>query len=145
MTPETGYFLDKARKLLGDAEIMLGVGLHDAAGRSTYLAGFHAAQALISERTGRSVKTHKGVHAQLHRLTKDDAGFDDDLRGFLSQTYDLKAAADYETGPGRRYRPSRLVRLCKRPGVLSRTSRRCSVSDHPRLKPEPRNPIFAQR
>jgi uncharacterized protein (UPF0332 family) len=95
MTPETGYFLDKARKLLGDAEIMLGVGLHDAAGRSTYLAGFHAAQALISERTGRSVKTHKGVHAQLHRLTKDDAGFDDDLRGFLSQTYDLKAAADY--------------------------------------------------
>jgi uncharacterized protein (UPF0332 family) len=51
------------------------------------------------------VKTHKGVHAQLHRLTKDDAGFDDDLRGFLSQTYDLKAAADYETGPGAEISP----------------------------------------
>jgi hypothetical protein len=35
---------------------------HDAAGRTAYLAGFHAAQALISERTGRTVKTHRGVN-----------------------------------------------------------------------------------
>jgi hypothetical protein len=40
MTPETGYFLDKARKPLGDAEIMLGVGLHDAAGRSAISRDF---------------------------------------------------------------------------------------------------------
>jgi uncharacterized protein (UPF0332 family) len=99
MTPESGYFLQKARKLLGEADVMLTIGLYDAAGRTAYLAGFHAAQAFISEHTGRSVKTHKGVHSELHRLTRDHPGFDGDLRGFLSRTYDLKAAADYETGP----------------------------------------------
>ena len=40
---------------------MLGIGLADAAGRTAYLAGFHAAQALIFERTGRAVKTHRGA------------------------------------------------------------------------------------
>lgn len=99
MTPETGQFLDKARKLLGDAETMLSSDLNDAAGRTAYLAGFHAAQAFISERTGRSLKTHKGVHTELHRLTRDDPEFDAKLRGFLSESYNLKAAADYETGP----------------------------------------------
>jgi uncharacterized protein (UPF0332 family) len=99
MTPESEYFLDKACKLLGDAEVMLKVDLNDAAGRTAYLAAFHAAQAFISERTGQSVKTHKGVQAELHRLTRDATGFDAELRGFLSHAYNLKAAADYETGP----------------------------------------------
>lgn len=39
------------------------------------LAGFHAAQAFIFERTGKSVKTHKGVQTELHRLTRADPGF----------------------------------------------------------------------
>ena len=78
---------------------MLTTGLNDAAGRTAYLAGFHAVQAFISEQTGRAVKTHKGVHAELHRLPRDRPGFNAELRGFLSRTYDLKAAADYETGP----------------------------------------------
>ncbi len=72
---------------------------YDAAGRSAYLAGFHAAQALISENSGRSVKTHKGVSVELHRLIKDDPSFDLGLRAFLGGTYSLKAIADYETGP----------------------------------------------
>jgi uncharacterized protein (UPF0332 family) len=63
VTPETGYFLEKARKLLGEADSILAIKLYGVAGRTAYLAGFHAAQALISERTGRSVKTHKGVHS----------------------------------------------------------------------------------
>jgi uncharacterized protein (UPF0332 family) len=100
VTPETGYFLEKAYRLLVEAEAMLTIDLNDAAGRTAYLAGFHAAQAFISEATGRSVKTHKGVHGELHRLTKDDPYFDADLRSFLTQTYNLKAIADYETGPG---------------------------------------------
>jgi uncharacterized protein (UPF0332 family) len=33
-------------------------------------------------------------------LTKDDPLLDAELRVFLSQTYNLKAIADYETGPG---------------------------------------------
>jgi uncharacterized protein (UPF0332 family) len=79
---------------------MLGVRLYEAAGRTAYLAGFHAAQALISERTGKAAKTHKGVHSELHRLLKDLPGVDDATRIFLSQAYNLKAIADYETGPG---------------------------------------------
>jgi uncharacterized protein (UPF0332 family) len=107
VTPETGYFLDKARRVLMEADSILAINIHDVAGRMAYLAGFHAAQAFICERTGRSVKTHKGVHGQLYRLTKDAAGFDRDLRTFLSETYDLKNVADYETGPGAEISPER--------------------------------------
>jgi uncharacterized protein (UPF0332 family) len=80
VTPETGYFLDKAHKALSDAEAILAIDIYDVAGRMAYLAGFHAAQAFISERTGRSVKTHKGVHGESYRLAKDDADFGPDLR-----------------------------------------------------------------
>lgn len=100
MTPETAQFIRKANKLLLEAEAMLKIGLNDAAGRTAYLAGFHAAQAFISEKTGRAVKTHKGVHTEFQRLTKDDQGVRPDLRVFLSHAYNLKAIADYETGPG---------------------------------------------
>lgn len=68
MSPETGYFLDKARKLIGEADAMLTISLHDAAGRAAYLAGFHAAQALISEKTGRSVKTHIGCPFRITQI-----------------------------------------------------------------------------
>ena len=79
---------------------MLGVELNDAAGRTAYLAGFHAAQAFIFERVGKVLKSHKGVHSEFLRLTKDDPRMDHALRTFLSRTYNLKAIADYETGPG---------------------------------------------
>lgn len=79
---------------------MLTVDLNEAAARTAYLAGFHAAQALISEKLGKAVKTHRGVQAELHSLTKGDPAFPVELRPFLSQTYNLKAVADYETGPG---------------------------------------------
>jgi len=100
MTPETKQFLDKAQRLLAEAEAMLGIGLNEAAGRTSYLAGFHAAQAYLSEKTGRTVKTHKGVHVEFQRLTRDDPHLAGDLRAFLSHAYNLKAIADYETGPG---------------------------------------------
>jgi uncharacterized protein (UPF0332 family) len=99
VTPETGHFLAKAHRLIAEADAMLKIDLNDAAGRTAYLAGFHAAQALISEATGRTIKTHKGVHREFHRLTKDDPRLDTQLRAFLSKTYNLKAIADYETGP----------------------------------------------
>jgi uncharacterized protein (UPF0332 family) len=60
---------------------------------------FHAAQALIHERTGREARTHQGVRSQFLRLTKDDPRISVELRRFLSQAYDLKAVADYATGP----------------------------------------------
>ena len=100
MSPETGLFLDKARKLLIEAATMMTVDLNEAAARTAYLAGFHAAQAFISEKLGKVMKTHKGVQAELYKLTGDDAAFPPALRLFLSQAYNFKAIADYETGPG---------------------------------------------
>jgi uncharacterized protein (UPF0332 family) len=107
VTPQAAAFLEKARKLLADADIMLGASLNDAAGRNAYLAGFHAAQALIFEQTGKVLKTHNGVHSEFQRLTKDDAVIGAALRSFLSRAYNLKAVADYETGPGSSVSPER--------------------------------------
>jgi uncharacterized protein (UPF0332 family) len=107
LTPQGSRFVEKSRKLLSDADIMLGAGLNEAAGRTAYLAGFHAAQALIFERNGRVFKSHSGVQTEFLRLTKDDPRVAGELRSFLSRTYNLKAIADYETGPGSEISPER--------------------------------------
>lgn len=100
MTPEAASFLEKAKKLLAHADTMLTADLNDDAGRTAYLAGFHAAQAFIFEHMGKTFKTHKGVQMEFLRLTKNDKRVPDNLRIFLSQAYNLKTIADYETGPG---------------------------------------------
>jgi uncharacterized protein (UPF0332 family) len=98
--PQAAAFLEKSRELLERADKMLGVGLNEDAGRTAYLAAFHAAQAFIFEHRGKAVKTHKGVRTEFLRLTKNDARIDPELRAFLGRAYNLKAIADYETGPG---------------------------------------------
>lgn len=100
MTPETERFLEKADKMLRHADTMVSVGLNEDAGRTAYLASFHAAQAFIFEATARVLKSHNGVQKEFLRLTKDDPHVPAELRIFLSQAYNLKAIADYETGPG---------------------------------------------
>jgi hypothetical protein len=40
MTPETAYFLDKARRVLIEADSILAINIYDVAGRMAYLAGF---------------------------------------------------------------------------------------------------------
>ncbi len=107
MTPQAALFLEKADKLLAEADTMISVALNDAAGRNAYLAAFHSAQALIVERLGKVTKTHNGVQTEFLRLTKDDARIDGELRLFLSRAYNLKAVADYETGPGSEVSPER--------------------------------------
>jgi uncharacterized protein (UPF0332 family) len=97
---QTSAYLDKSRELLDEANAILRIDLYEAAGRTAYLAGFHAAQALIFETSGRIYKSHSGVHGEFSRLVKDDPRVDDDLRAFLGRAYSLKAIADYETGPG---------------------------------------------
>jgi uncharacterized protein (UPF0332 family) len=77
----------------------------DEAGREAYLAGLHAAQALIVELTGEVMKRHRGVQRELARLTKDKPDFDQELRAFLGGTYNLKAIADYEIGPDAKVSP----------------------------------------
>jgi uncharacterized protein (UPF0332 family) len=74
----------------------------DEAGRAAYLAGLHAAQAFIFETSGEITKSHKRVQGEFGRLTKDDPRVDVELRAFLGRAYNLKAIADYETGPGSR-------------------------------------------
>lgn len=61
MTPEAGRYLDKANRLLGEADTMLDAKLHEAAGRTAYLAAFHVAQAFLFERMAKVFKTHNGV------------------------------------------------------------------------------------
>ena len=99
MRSESDHILQKAEAHLERGRIMLGVGLNDDAGRAAYLAAFHAAQAVIFEQTGKLVKTHRGVQSEFLRLTKDDSLFTPDQRIFLSQAYNLKAVADYDTSP----------------------------------------------
>lgn len=100
MTPEAGEHLDKAREYLAKARDLVDV-LHfnDEAGRAAYLAGFHAAQALISERTSRVPKAHNGVSSQFNLLSRDEPRIDAELHGFLGRAYNLKAVTDYGTGP----------------------------------------------
>jgi len=97
--PEAAQYLDKARQTLKEARAVAGIGLAEAAARAAYLAAFHAAQALIFERSAKVPKTHRGVHAQFSRLVKDIPELSAELPRFLSQAYDFKAVADYEIGP----------------------------------------------
>ena len=68
------------------------------AGREAYLAAFHAAQALLYERTGKIARTHRGLRAQFARITKDEPRIDRALSEFLGRAYELKSLADYGTG-----------------------------------------------
>ena len=107
MRPETEAYLEKARQCLSNAHANLGIKLANDAGRNAYLAAFHAAQALIFERTGKVVKSHRGVQSEFHRLAKDAPSIDKSFPVFLSQAYNLKAVADYETGPDSLLPPER--------------------------------------
>ena len=102
MKPESAAFLEKSREFLIKAQGMLDNQWPDEAGRAAYLAGLHAAQALIFEASGEVTKSHKRVQGEFGRLIKDDPRFDAQLRAFLGRAYNLKAIADYETGPSSR-------------------------------------------
>ena len=64
MTPEASRFLKNADDHLERGQIMLATGLNYDAGRAAYLAAFHATQAIVFERSGKVVKTHKGVNVE---------------------------------------------------------------------------------
>ena len=99
MTPEAERYLAKAVLILEHARAMLGINLTEDAGRAAYLASYQAAEAFISERTGRIAKTHSGAHREFARLAMRESRIDDELRRFLPQAYNLKAICDYELGP----------------------------------------------
>lgn len=95
MSPEVALYMTKARRLLTQAQANLGMEIAEQAGRIAYAAAFNAAQALIFERSGRAVKTHRGVKARFGLLTKDEPSIGADLRDFLEKGFELKRIADY--------------------------------------------------
>ena len=100
MKPKTEDYLQAVERSLSKARIVLGVDVFDQAGRLAYYAMFHAAQALIFERTDRIPKTHKGVNRQFHRFVLHEPGLRPQFAADLSKAYLLKETADYETGAG---------------------------------------------
>lgn len=88
-------YLDRARRSLHEANEVLNINLADAAGRSAYLAAFHAAQAFVLLRSNRVAKTHSGVRSEFSRLSRDDSNIDREFRTFLAHAYDIKTFADY--------------------------------------------------
>jgi len=98
MKPETAAYLDRADRSLSNARAILAINIAEAAGREAYYAAFHAAEALIFERTDKTPKTHSGVRAEFNRLAMDEPAISPELRAFLGQSYRLKEAADYLTG-----------------------------------------------
>jgi uncharacterized protein (UPF0332 family) len=98
VTPEAKEHIEIAREHLVKARSFSDVlPYDDEAARAAYLAGFHAAQALISERTGRIAKTHSGMRSGFGRLVRDDPRIDRTLARFLG--HKLKETTDYGTGP----------------------------------------------
>ncbi len=98
MKEATAAYFDKARQSLDKARRVLAIGIHDEAGRHAYYAAFHAAQALIFERTGKAGATHQGVKTEFARLAKSNPRIERKHTTFLARAYSLKSAADYETG-----------------------------------------------
>ena len=102
MKAKTVEYLGAAAKALLEARGNLTIGFAEQAARLAYYAQFHAAQALIFERTEQIAKTHKGVGRLFHKLAKSEAGLDPRLPGDLTHAYQFKQIADYETGLGAR-------------------------------------------
>jgi len=105
--PEAERSLEKADECLSTGRAERDDNLRSEAGRNAYLAAFHAARAFIFECTGKLIRRHTGVQREFTRLAKDEPGIDNSFPVFLSQAYNLKAVADYETGPGSIVPPER--------------------------------------
>jgi uncharacterized protein (UPF0332 family) len=99
VTPEAADYLDKARKNLNAARKIASIGLADDVARKAYCAAFHAAEALIFERTGKIAKTHSGLRSEFARLARGEPQIDRAFLSFLANAYQLKEISDYGIGP----------------------------------------------
>ena len=100
MKPQTASYLAAADKALVEPSGVLAINFSEQAARLAYYAEFHAAQALIFERTTKVAKTHKGVRKLFYSLAQSESGMDTQLAGHLDNDYQFKQIADYETGSG---------------------------------------------
>jgi uncharacterized protein (UPF0332 family) len=63
------------------------------------LAAYHAAEALLHERTGSGAKTHRGLRSEFARLARTEPRIDPGFLRFLANAYEVKSVADYDTEP----------------------------------------------
>ncbi len=110
MKPQTAGFLEAAQEALAQAKQIDAIPIPAQAARLAYYSQFHAAQALIFERTGKAAKTHKGVQIQFHKLAQNDTAIGTKLAVALSANYFYKETADYRTGGGDKITPQHSAR-----------------------------------
>ncbi len=123
MKPETALFLEKSRDLLEQARTMLGVGLNEAAGRTAYLAGFHAAQALIFETTVRVFKNTPPCKASLGGWSRTMRDLTSGCGHFCRAPTILRPSPITKPAPIHMCRLTALARRCRRQAALFRRSR----------------------
>ena len=86
----------KARETLVFARYALAGDFTEEAGRSAYMAAYHAAPAFIAARTGKTPKTHRGARSEFARLAQDEPRISHEQVSLLGWSYELKNVADYE-------------------------------------------------
>jgi uncharacterized protein (UPF0332 family) len=91
-------YIIKARESLAFARYALAGQYTEEAGRSAYMAAYHAAMAFIVARTGKSPKTHSGARSEFGRLAREEPRIGRGQVSLLGWSYELKNAADYEQG-----------------------------------------------
>jgi uncharacterized protein (UPF0332 family) len=99
--PESRKHFEKAERCLanGSAELAAAASrpeLAEDAARNAYLAAFHAAKALIFERTGQARMKHGTVQKMFSQIAKSESAIEVEVRRFLGSAYDFKRVADYD-------------------------------------------------
>jgi uncharacterized protein (UPF0332 family) len=89
-------WLHKSHESLIFARHALSGGFSSEAGRAAYMAAYHAAQAFILVRSGRTPKTHSGTRSEFTRLVQSEPSMSQSVSAFLGRAYELKAYADYD-------------------------------------------------
>jgi uncharacterized protein (UPF0332 family) len=98
MKSRTESYLDAADNAIRDAKRILEIEIPGQAARLAYYAQFHAAQALIFERTDKLAKTHRGTDRLSHELARVEPGLSSDLAATLTATYHFEEVVDYDPG-----------------------------------------------
>ena len=86
----------KARVSLEFARYALAGEYTEEAGRSAYMAAYHAAVAFIVAHGSKSPKTHSGARSEFARLARDEPRISREQVSLLGWSYELKNVADYE-------------------------------------------------
>lgn len=95
MKERVSKHIEKAKSSLVKAQAILEIELFDDAGRSAYIAAFHAALAFIAQRSDKTPKTHNGTRSVFADLARQEPVIDRMYTAFLAESYKLKTCADY--------------------------------------------------